>query len=63
MFEEGFSTSRIFDTKNQEFLNEEQYFYINKIEIYHTTDRIIGFFTFFSDSFADKKIKQNSCYN
>ncbi len=63
MFEEGFSTSRIFDTKNQDFLNEEQYFYINKIEIYHTDDRIIGFFPLFNDRVADKKIKQNSCYN
>jgi hypothetical protein len=63
MFEEGFSTSRIFDTKNHEFLNDEQYFSINTIEIYHTTDRIIGFFPLFSDRVADKKIKQNSCYN
>ena len=63
MFEEGFSTSTIFDTRNQEFLNEEKYFYINKIEIYYTNDRIIGFFPMFNDRAADKKIKQNSCYN
>ena len=57
MFEEGFSTSTVFDTKNQEFLNEEKYFYINKIEIYYTINKkeksnqnegILGFFPFFS---------------
>ena len=63
MIEEGFSTPTIFDTKNQEFLNDEQYFYINKIEIYHTNDRILGFFPLFSDRVADKKIKENSYYN
>ena len=63
MFEEGFSTSTIFDTKNQEFLNEEKYFFIKKFEIYHTNDGILGFFPFFNDRASDKKIKQNSYYN
>ena len=63
MLEVGFSTSTIFDTKNQEFLNEEKFFYINKIEIYYIDDKIFGFFPFFSDRAADKKIQQNSYYN
>ena len=72
MFEEGFSTSTVFDTKNQEFLNEEKYFYINKIEIYYTinkkeksnqNDGILGFFPFFSDRAADKRIRHDSYYN
>ena len=63
MIEEGFSTSTIFDTKNQEFLNEEKFYYIKKIEIYHTNDGILGFFPFFSDRAADKIIRQNSYYN
>ena len=63
MFEEGFSTPTVFDTKNQDFLNEEKYFYINKIEIYHTNERILGFFPLFNDRVADKKIKQESYYN
>ena len=60
MFEEGFSTQAIFDTKNQEFLKEEKYYYIKKIEIYHTNDGILGFFPFFDDRAADKKIRQDS---
>ena len=72
MFEEGFSTSTVFDTKNQEFLNEEKYFYIKSIEIYYTINKqdksnenegILGFFPFFSDRAADKRIRQDSYYN
>ena len=63
MIEEGFSTSTIFDTKNQEFLNEEKFFFINKFEIYYTDDKILGFFPFFNDRAADKKIQHNSYYN
>ena len=57
MFEEGFSTQAIFDTKNQEFLNENKYLFIKNFEVYHTDDRIIGFFPFYGDRVADKKIK------
>ena len=63
MFEVGFSTSTIFDTKNQEFLNEDKYNFINKFEIYYTNDSIIGFFPFFNDRSTDKKIIKDSCYN
>ena len=63
MLEEGFSTSTIFDSKNQDFLKEEKYIYIDKIEIYYTDDRIIGFFPLYPDRSANKKIIQNSCYN
>ena len=63
MIEEGFSTQAIFETKNQEFLKEEKYLFIKNIEVYHTTDRIIGFFPFYGDRVADKKIKQDSYYN
>ena len=63
MIEEGFSTSTIFDTKNQDFLNEKKYYYINKIEVYYTNEYILGFFPFFNDRPADKKIIQNSYYN
>jgi len=62
MFEEGFSTQAIFDTKNQEFLKENKYIFIKTFEVYHTKDRIIGFFPFFGDRVADKKIKQDSYY-
>ena len=63
MFEEGFSTQATFDTKNLEFLNEGKYLFIKNFEVYHTNDRIIGFFPFFWDRVADKKIQQNSYYN
>ena len=63
MFEEGFSTQATFDTKNLEFLNEGKYLFIKNFEVYHTNDRIIGFFPFFGDRVADKKIQQNSYYN
>ena len=63
MFEEGFSTQAIFDTKNQEFLNENKYLFIKNFEVYHTDDRIIGFFPFYGDRVADKKIKGDSYYN
>ena len=63
MFEEGFSTQAIFDTKNQEFLNENKYLFIKNFEVYHTDDRIIGFFPFYGDRVANKKIKGDSYYN
>ena len=63
MFEVGFSTDATFDTKNQEFISENKYIYINKLEVYYTKDRIIGFFPFFNNRVADKKIKENSYYN
>ena len=56
MIEEGFSTSTIFDTKNQDFLNEKKYYYINKLEVYYTNEYILGFFPFFNDRPADKKL-------
>ena len=62
MFEEGFSTQAIFDTKNQEFLKEDKYLFIKNFEVYHTKERIIGFFPFYDDRVADKKIKQDSYY-
>ena len=63
MFEEGFSTQAIFDTKNPEFIKENKYLFIKNFEIYHTKDRIIGFFPFFGDKVADKKIIQDSYYS
>ena len=63
MFEEGFSTQAIFDTKNPEFIKENKYLFIKNFEVYHTNERIIGFFPFFGDKVADKKIQQNSYYN
>ena len=62
MFEEGFSTQAIFDTKNQEFLKEDKFLFIKILEVYHTNERIIGFFPFYGDRVADKKIKQESYY-
>ena len=62
MFEEGFSTQATFDTKNPEFLKENKYLFIKNFEVYHTNERIIGFFPFFGDRVADKKIQQNSYY-
>jgi len=56
MFEEGFSTQATFDTKNPEFLKENKYLFIKNFEVYHTNERIIGFFPFFGDRVADKKI-------
>ena len=63
MFEEGFSTQAIFDTKNPEFIKENKYLFIKNFEVYHTKDRIIGFFPFFGDKVADKKIIQDSYYS
>ena len=62
MFEEGFSTQAIFDTKNQEFLKEDKFLFIKNFEVYYTNDRIIGFFPFYGDRVADKKIKKDSYY-
>ena len=63
MLERGFSTQALFDTKNPDLLKEDKYFFIKNLEVYHTDDRIIGFFPFFGDRVADKKIKQDSYYN
>ena len=62
MFEIGFSTEASFDTKNQEFINQNKYIYINKLEVYYTKDRIIGLFPFYNDRVADKRVKENSYY-
>ena len=62
MLERGFSTQALFDTKNQELLKEDKYLFIKNLEVYHTDDRIIGFFPFFGDRAADKKVKQDSYY-
>ena len=63
MLERGFSTQALFDTKNPDLLKEDKYFFIKNLEVYHTDDRIIGFFPFFGDRVADKKIKEDSYYN
>ena len=63
MLERGFSTQALFDTKNPDLLKEDKYFFIKNLEVYHTDDRIIGFFPFFGDRVTDKKIKQDSYYN
>ena len=62
MLERGFSTQALFDTKNQELLKEDKYLFIKNLEVYHTDDRIIGFFPFFFYCAADKKVKQDSYY-
>ena len=60
MLERGFSTQALFDTKNQDLLKEDKYLFIKNLEVYHTDDRIIGFFPFFGDRASDKKVKQDS---
>ena len=56
MFEEGFSTQAIFDTKNPEFIKENKYLFIKNFEVYHTKDRIIGFFPFLATKSLIKKL-------
>jgi hypothetical protein len=44
--EEGFLTKLEYDTKNEEFLKEDIYYCIDKLEVYYTTEGILGLFLF-----------------
>ena len=60
--EEGFLTKLVYDTKNEEFLNEDIYYCIDKLEVYYTTEGILGLFPSYEDPELNKKIEENSFY-
>ena len=60
--EEGFQTEIIYDTKNTEFEKDDIYYSINKLEVYYTSESIIGFFPLYEKREMNKKIEQNSFY-
>ena len=60
--EEGFITKLEYDTKNEEFLQEDIYYCINKLEVYYTTEGILGLFPSYEDKELNKKIEENSFY-
>ena len=60
--EEGFLTKLIYDTKNEDFLKEDIYYCIDKLEVYYTSEGIIGLFPSYEDQELNKKIEENSFY-
>ena len=60
--EEGFLTKLVYDTKNDEFLKEDIYYCIDKLEVYYTTEGILGLFPSYEDQELNKKIEENSFY-
>ena len=60
--EEGFLTKLVYDTKNEEFLKEDIYYVIDKLEVYYTTEGILGLFPSYEDKELNKKIEENSFY-
>ena len=60
--EEGFSTKLIYDSKNPEFAKEDIFYCINKLEVYYTTEGILGLFPSFELKEMNKKIEENSFY-
>ena len=60
--EEGFSTKLIYDSKNPEFAKDDIFYCINKLEVYYTTEGILGLFPSFESKEMNKKIEENSFY-
>ena len=60
--EEGFSTNLIYDTQNPEFIKDDLYYCFNKLEIYYTTEGILGLFPSFENREMNKTIEANSFY-
>ena len=60
--EEGFSTQLIYDSMNSDFAKEDLYYCINKLEVYYTTEGILGLFPSFELKEMNKKIEANSFY-
>ena len=60
--EEGFSTQLIYDTKNPEFVQDDLYYAMNKLEVFYTTEGILGLFPSYESREMNKKIEENSFY-
>ena len=60
--EEGFSTQLIYDSMNPEFAKEDLFYCINKLEVYYTTEGILGLFPSYEKREMNKKIEENSFY-
>ena len=60
--EAGFLTKLIYDTKNEEFLKDDIYYCIDKLEVYYTNEGILGLFPSYEDKTLNKKIEENSFY-
>ena len=58
----GFLSKLLYDTKNDEFLAEDIYYCIDKLEVYYTDEGIIGLFPSYEDKELNKKIEENSFY-
>ena len=62
VLEEGFQTKLIYDTMNPEFAKDEIYKCINKLEVYYTTEGILGLFPSYEKKEMNKQIEANSFY-
>ena len=62
VIEEGFSTKLIYDTMNPEFAKDDIYKCINKLEVYYTTEGILGLFPSYELKEMNKQIEANSFY-
>ena len=51
----GFLSKLLYDTKNDEFLAEDIYYCIDKLEVYYTDEGIIGLFPSYEDKELNKK--------
>ena len=60
--EVGFLTKLVYDTKNEEFLKDDIYYCIDKLEVYYTNEGILGLFPSYEDKALNKKIEENSFY-
>ena len=60
--EVGFLTKLIYDTKNDEFLKDDIYYCMDKLEVYYTNEGILGLFPSYEDKTLNKKIEENSFY-
>ena len=60
--EEGFSTNLVYDSMNSNFAKDGIFYCINKLEVYYTTEGILGLFPFFEKRELNKKIEENSFY-
>ena len=60
--EAGFPTKLIYDTKTPEFVKNDTYYIIDKLEVYYTTEGILGLFPSYEKKEMNKEIEANSFY-
>ena len=62
VLEEGFPTQLIYDTMNPEFIKDDIFYCIDKLEVFYTTEGILGLFPSYEKREMNKKIEANSFY-